>query len=160
LLDRFGGHAQALGMSVASDRLEEVRAAWLALAEALPPAARERPPLEYDLALDAGEISPQLAAGIERFEPFGSGNPEPLFRVGPLRCDGEPRRFGRGHLELRARDEAGGAMSILGWDWAERSGPWSGSFEVVGAIELDSRRAASRARLRLVDARVANASAD
>jgi single-stranded-DNA-specific exonuclease len=149
-MERFGGHAQAIGLTVATDRLEELRAEWEAAGEGWPPELLARR-VEYELHLEPREVSPRLLAQLGALEPFGQGNPRPLLRTGPLRLDGEPRSFGKGHLSARARGEDGTAVELLGWRWEERAGSLRGSFEVLACVENDTYRGGPV--LRLVDSR-------
>lgn len=78
-LERFGGHAQAAGLTVAAARVEDLRkdlnryaALHMAEADLIPQMA-----LEGELA--GSELSLELARQLARLQPFGSGNPTPLF---------------------------------------------------------------------------------
>jgi single-stranded-DNA-specific exonuclease len=149
-LERFGGHAQAIGLTVATERLEELRAEWEAAGEAWPPELLARR-VEYELQLEPREVTSRLLAQLAALEPFGQGNPRPLLRTGPLRLDGEPRNFGKGHLSARARAEDGSAVELVGWRWEERAESLRGSFEVLACVENDTYRGGPV--LRLVDSR-------
>lgn len=150
--ERFGGHAQAIGMTVAADRLEELARSWEKAAAEWPEEILARR-YEYEMAIAAGEAGEELLAGLDRLEPHGQGNPRPLLRVGPLRLAAPPRLFGRGHLTAVARGPEGGALRLLGWRWRERAGSLEGSFEVLGYLERDTYRGG--VVLRLMDARPA-----
>ena len=152
---RFGGHAQAVGLSVDADRLEELRGAWEEAAAAWPGEHLLRR-LEYELELPPAALDGNLLADLGRLEPHGMGNPRPLLRVGPLSLSGEPRLFGRGdrrHLRALAAGQGGAAVPLLGWGWAERQRDLAGSFEALGHLEAD--RYTGRPTLRLVDTRPA-----
>jgi single-stranded-DNA-specific exonuclease len=147
----FGGHAQAIGLTVESRRLDELRQAWQeAASEAFDPELLKRR-LEYELQLTAAEVTPQLLAELRRLQPHGQGNPLPLARVAPLRLAGEPRQFGRGHLSGRVLGENGRGVHFVAWGWAERRQLLAGRFETLAHVEYDSYRGAPV--LRLVDAR-------
>lgn len=152
-LRRFGGHAQAVGLSVATAELARLTADWQAAATALcpqPPASRQH----YDADLSAERIDPALLADLERLEPHGAGNPQPLFRIGPLIRDAAPRGFGRDHLAISVRGPGSPrAFEVVAWRWASRPGPWNGVFEILGCVERDRYRDAPV--VRLVDARAA-----
>lgn len=150
---RFGGHAQAVGLTVETARLEELRGEWEAAAGAWPEALLARR-YEYELNLEPRQISHRLLAQLGELEPFGQGNPRPLVRTGPLRLDGPPRLFGNGHLSARARGEDGALVELVGWGWQERARTLDGRFEVLGCIELDTYRQGPV--LRLVDGRPAS----
>jgi len=106
LLERFGGHAAAAGVTLAADRLEAFRSAFEAVArEQLTPADLQRR-IEVDGALDPDEMGFELAEEL-RGQVWGQGFPEPRFagefRVENQRVVGEkhtratlslgPRRF-------------------------------------------------------------------
>jgi single-stranded-DNA-specific exonuclease len=158
-LARFGGHDQAVGLTVdvatgGVERLERLRAAWEEAAAGWP-ADRLVPRLEVELELAPGEVDARLLAELGRLEPHGQGNPEPLVRVGPLRLLAPPRAFGGGHLSALAAGADGARLRLVGWRWLERAadleGDGDGRFEAVGHLEHD--RYAGGPRLRLVDCR-------
>lgn len=156
---RFGGHAQAIGLSVARARLDELRTAWQAAAGEWPPERFARA-YEYELDLPPAAVGQELLAELERLEPFGQGNPRPLLKVGPLRIVGALRRFGKGerqHLSALAVGEGGGRLPLVGWGWGERAGVLGETFEALGHLELD--RYTGGPVLKLVDARPAAAGA-
>jgi single-stranded-DNA-specific exonuclease len=149
-MERFGGHAQAVGLTVVTERLEELRGEWEAAGAGWPEELLAQR-VEYELHLPPREVSSGLLAQLAALEPFGQGNPRPLLRTGPLRIEGTPRSFGKGHLSARARGEDGGAVELVGWRWGERAESLRGSFEVLACVEDDSYRGGPV--LRLVDSR-------
>src|SRR5947209_12231272 len=151
-LARFGGHSQAVGMTAEVAGLEERRREWEEAGAAWPAELLARR-YEYELHLAPREVSAALLAQLAALEPFGQGNARPLVRTGPLRLQGEPRLFGKGHLSARARGEDGAAVELVGWRWQERLGNLRGSFEVLACVENDAWRGGPV--LRLVDSRLA-----
>jgi hypothetical protein len=145
-------------MTAETARLPELRDLWITAASSRDGSGREARPVQYNLALAARDVELDFATGIETLEPFGVASPEPVFRLGPLRLVAEPRRFGAGHLELRAVDADGESCEIVGWKWAGRPEPWSGEFEILAALEVDRWTRPARARLRLLEARPASGS--
>jgi single-stranded-DNA-specific exonuclease len=145
-MERFGGHAQAIGLTVRRDRLEELRRDWEAASRDWPahdPEAERR----YDLDLGPAELGPSLLEEIERLEPFGPGNEAPIFRVGPLRRRGAARRFGRGHGALLLELPGGDEIEAVGWGWGERLGSAPEWLEVLAGLERDRWRGGVRLRL-------------
>jgi single-stranded-DNA-specific exonuclease len=149
---RFGGHSQAVGLTVDTERLEELRGEWEEAGAAWPEELLAHR-IEYELHLPPREVTNGLLAQLAALEPFGQGNPRPLVRTGPLRLQGEPRPFGNGHLSARARGEDGAAVDLVGWRWGERAGSLRGPFEVLASVENDTYRGGPV--LRLVDSRPA-----
>lgn len=162
-LARFGGHAQAVGLTSDAAALEQLAPEWEAAAAAWPPEKLE-PEVEYDLPLRLAEVTPGLLERLARLAPFGMGNPEPVFRLGPCRRAGELRLFGAGHCGFLVSAVADGraavgssSVEVVAWQWAERAarnGAFDGEFEMLAAVEHDRFR--NRPRLRLVDSRPAH----
>jgi single-stranded-DNA-specific exonuclease len=147
---RFGGHTQAVGLTVRLDVLEELRREWEAAGAAWPAEVLARRH-EYELELPPHRLTGKLVAQLGRLEPYGMGNPRPLVRTGPFRLDGPPRLFGNGHLSARARGNDGASVDLVGWGWQERAADLSGTFEALGWIEHDDYRGGPC--LRLLDSR-------
>lgn len=153
-LQRFGGHAQAVGLTAPSEALEELRGAWEAAAAAAWEPAWLEPRHVYDLAIAPRQVTGELAAELRRLEPFGQGNPQPLLRTGPLRLRRPPRHFGRtnlAHLSAECEGGDGARFGLLGWNWAPRAADLQGDFEVLAYLEIDGWHGGPV--LRLVDAR-------
>jgi len=149
---RFGGHAQAIGLTVASSRLADLVAAWEAAAGRWAGDLLVRRH-EYELTLAPAEISLAVVGQLERLEPYGQGNPRPLIRSGPLRLTGPPRLFGRGHLSATVEGADQARLDVVGWGWGERSPELAGRFEALGHLDRDAYRGAPV--LQLVDCRPA-----
>jgi single-stranded-DNA-specific exonuclease len=151
-LVRFGGHAQAVGLTAEVAALDGLRREWEAAGAGWPPGLLARR-LEYELTLAPRQIDHRLLADLGRLEPYGQGNPRPLVRTGPLRLDGPLRPFGQGHLGARTRGPEGAPVELVGWGWQDRAADLAGSFEVLASVEHDSYRGGPV--LRLVDSRPA-----
>jgi single-stranded-DNA-specific exonuclease len=147
-LARFGGHAQAIGLTVTAELLPSLAEEWrAAAAEWQGEVGTIRH--EYELSLGPQEVTAAFLAALAPLAPHGQGNPQPLLRVGPLALQGPPRLFGNGHLGGRVRGNS--TVQLLGWGWAARSGELAGSFEVLAYLEPDRRDGTPT--LRLVDCR-------
>ena len=79
-LVRFGGHAAAGGFTVKSGAFEAFRAAFTtACAKQRKEHALDADARDFDGWLEPGDLTPGLYADLRRLEPFGEGNPEPVF---------------------------------------------------------------------------------
>jgi single-stranded-DNA-specific exonuclease len=101
LFSRFGGHAHAVGFSLPSVNLPELRAQ-------LDLYARERlhlsdfePILDVDAEVSLDQITPALFQALKRLEPFGMGNPEPVFSARGVRMMTPMRVVKEKHVKLR-----------------------------------------------------------
>ena len=81
LLDHYGGHARAAGLTVANTKLDELRERLLTLARARLTAEDSAPTLVLDLDLALANLGYPTVKALARLEPFGHGNPEPLILV-------------------------------------------------------------------------------
>ncbi len=79
LFSRFGGHAHAVGFSLPSERVPELRAHLDQYARARLTAADFEPVLNLDGELPLQQVTPEFFQLLRRIEPFGVGNPQPVF---------------------------------------------------------------------------------
>jgi single-stranded-DNA-specific exonuclease len=119
LLESWGGHAFAAGLTVRREHLAELRERFerivserLALEDCVP-----RITVDADLPLDAIDV--RLVEWLERTGPHGLGNPAPVFRarvhVDTAQWVGDGR-----HLRLAVSDPTGAAEAI-GFQFADRT---------------------------------------
>ncbi|HEX4663910.1 MAG TPA: single-stranded-DNA-specific exonuclease RecJ [Terriglobales bacterium] len=122
LFTRFGGHSHAVGFSLPSARIEELRSR-------LDTYARERltpedliPVLEAEAEIELSGITPELIQTVQRMEPFGVGNREPMFIARKLRVLLPPKTLKEKHIKLRVQQINGKAMRFdaMAWRMAER----------------------------------------
>ena len=79
-LVRFGGHAAAGGFTVKPGAIEAFRAAFTtACAKQRKEHALDADARDFDGWVEPGDLTPGLYADLRRLEPFGEGNPEPVF---------------------------------------------------------------------------------
>lgn len=105
LIDRFGGHARAAGLSLDSDRLEAFREAFH---EQLADRAFEPDVVYSDGPLTGDELTLETAAALAEAGPWGQAWPEPAFD-GHFRVL-ERRIVGSSHLKMRLQPQAGGPV--------------------------------------------------
>jgi single-stranded-DNA-specific exonuclease len=79
LLDRYGGHPQAAGLSLQSSNLEPFKSHLEAVLNQMAPDHGSQATVTIDARLPLGDVTPTLMATLERLGPFGQGNPHPLF---------------------------------------------------------------------------------
>lgn len=101
-LVRFGGHRYAAGLVVEPDKLPAFEQALNEYAATMSEEIYQ-PSLQVEAVAQLDEIDDALLAALDRFEPFGPDNPEPLLASQGLEVVGYPRRVGKDHLKLRVR---------------------------------------------------------
>ncbi len=103
LFSRYGGHSHACGFAMPSANVEDLRAKLDAFARTRLTPADFDPILDLDAELDLSEITPQLFQALELLEPYGMGNPEPVFAARGVRLAAPPRILKEKHVKLKLR---------------------------------------------------------
>jgi single-stranded-DNA-specific exonuclease len=157
LLEAFGGHAHAAGLSVRRENVAELRRRLNEHASRVACAGDDGAPcLEYDLELPADALSLELCSELEALEPFGAGWPKPVFVTRDLRVVGEPRVLKERHLKFGVL--AGGRVhDCIWWGGAEREtatpGPGAG-IELAYSVEANCWNGNTRLQLVVEDLKV------
>lgn len=150
-LVRFGGHAQAAGLTVRADRVEELAAGLNAAALAAHGAwAGGR--LDVDAEVCLSRVDEKLAAELARLRPFGAGNAEPLLTTSARTLSS--RVVGREHLRLTLSGEAGLlAREAIAFRMAARDPGPNAAIDLAFTPEIDHFRGSPRLQLRVRDLR-------
>jgi single-stranded-DNA-specific exonuclease len=101
LLSRFGGHAHAVGFSLPTVNLPKLRAQLDLYARERLHATDFEPILDVDAELSLDQITPAFFQALKRLEPFGMGNPEPVFSAQGVRMMTPMRVVKEKHVKLR-----------------------------------------------------------
>lgn len=79
LLENFGGHTYAAGLTMKPEKIDEFKRRFEAyVAENIDPSDMVQS-IEIDMPLNFNEITPSFRQTLARFEPFGPGNLSPTF---------------------------------------------------------------------------------
>ena len=108
LLTNFGGHKYAAGLSMHIDDLPEFKQRFEAYVAAHIREDQLQPTLLVEAELDLADITPAFYNVIRYLEPFGPGNPRPLFATRNLINHRDTRVVGKTgeHLRLDVTDRA------------------------------------------------------
>jgi single-stranded-DNA-specific exonuclease len=149
LLYRFGGHAQAAGFSCNVDKLPELHQRLLAIA-----AERWHGPANVlegvaDAEVELPTLMGQTFQTLRRMEPFGVGNPEPVFVTRDVQVT-EARTMGTDGQHFRLKLRAGGAT----WEAVAFRQEWVPNTKrahIVYTMNVDHWNGRQRLRLTLLD---------
>lgn len=111
-LENFGGHAKAAGMTVENKRLSGLYDQFLMLANKKLKDEDLVPKINIDAELNTNDLKMSLVTKIKKLEPFGLGNPRPVFclknqAVNSLRTLSEGK-----HLKFKVDD-----IDVIGFDF-------------------------------------------
>ncbi len=135
LLERYGGHQMAAGLTIRRDRLDEFRLRFGGIARESLGADDLGPEQRVDLELRLAEATPELERLCRYLEPCGAGNASPVFGVRGVRFTGRSR-VGNGHLKGML-DDGEARLSVIGFQWADRV-PWLSDGLVDVAFRLEA----------------------
>ncbi len=139
LLRSFGGHAHAVGLVLAKENINDFRSQINILANSIMTVTDLMPSLDIDMELGFAQLSEELSWQIKRLEPFGSGNPMPLFLSRNLRVKGQPQLLSRDTLKFWATDGDNTFPAIgFGLGSFRQSLIDSGSFDLVYTLGIDT----------------------
>ncbi len=120
LLERYGGHSQAAGVTVRLENIDELERRLSIAAEQHLPEEAFIPHIDIDAFLDPGDISVRLAEEIAMLEPFGEGNPEPVFvSRGMTILDKRPVGQNGEHLKMSVRGECCEPVDCIAFGYGE-----------------------------------------
>lgn len=107
LLDRFGGHMYAAGMTLPLENVEAFRDRFEEVVRATLPEELRTPEELIDLELPLSEVNDRLLKVVEYMAPFGPGNMRPVFLARGVVDIGSARIVGEDHLKLCVRSADG-----------------------------------------------------
>lgn len=128
LLIQFGGHAQAAGLTIAREKIDAFR-------ERFGDVCRKQQAvfspfsLHIDAEVNMNTITPQLIEELDRFEPFGLGNPEPLFGTHGLTVR-DRKVVGKNHLKCFVTDGKT-HFDAIGFNMAANAPEGTGPFSIA-----------------------------
>lgn len=128
LLDRYGGHRQAVGFRLAAGRVEDFARRLAEAVSAQGPAPRR---VEVDALADLSEIDEPALADLARLEPTGQANPPAALGLGGCEVL-ESRRVGQdgSHLKLTVR-QGRAVVGAIAFSAADELAPICGRGRLV-----------------------------
>jgi single-stranded-DNA-specific exonuclease len=160
-LDRYGGHDMAAGLTLQETAFAEFQQRFCAIARGLLDDEQLCPRLRLDAEIRLAELGGSFLAGHERLQPFGMGNPQPVFLACGVVPVADPLIMKGKHLRLVLRQPRGGG----GWQPATPAVFFHGAAEPLPAppwdiafqVEADEYRGETRCQVRVQAVREAAA---
>jgi len=114
VLEAYGGHPSAAGLTIQECRLPEFVAQFQQIAQRWGRQHGGNPLLHIDAEVKLREVAPCVIRELDLLHPFGAGNPEPVFVVRDLTML-EARVVGEGHLKLVVRQPGSTPFESIGF---------------------------------------------
>src|SRR5215467_13567355 len=125
LFTRFGGHAHAVGFALPSQAVPLLKQRLNDYAQTCLTPDDLLPQISIEAEIPLSSVTPDLLRNLGRLEPFGHGNPEPVFCSHSVNLLLPPRILKDKHIKLRvnqrlADSKASFNYEAVGWRMAER----------------------------------------
>ena len=134
LLERYGGHQMAAGLTIRRENLDAFRERFGSLAREKLAPEDLGPEQRVDLEVGLHEVTSELERLMRHLEPCGTGNSSPVFGVRGVRLAGRCR-VGQGHLKGML-DDGRSRLPAIGFQWADRV-PWLTDGRVDAAFRIE-----------------------
>lgn len=121
ILEQFGGHDMAGGLTLRTDRLGEFVERFTSHANREIDAGDLCPTLQIDCAASLSECTTLAAKEIEQMAPFGQRNPRPVVLLRGVALSRNAQTMGANgrHISMQVGDGRSG-LRVVGWNWSEQ----------------------------------------
>lgn len=137
LFVQYGGHSHAAGLTIHEDQVSTLASRLNRYAASVLTEDDLIPQLDIEHILTIPDVTFELWQDICRLEPFGHGNPKPIFAVRHAHVAGEPRIFKDKHLRFRLM-QSGRDIEVIWWNGVEAGAELSGREIVSLAFTVDA----------------------
>ncbi|HEU4874809.1 MAG TPA: single-stranded-DNA-specific exonuclease RecJ [Pyrinomonadaceae bacterium] len=159
LFEKFGGHSHAAGITIRPERIEEFRRRLNEHAASCLTPDELEPLVKIDLELRPEDVTFSLARELDALEPFGAGNPRPVFMTRNLRRLSEPVVIKDKHLKFRLAGPQNRPLEAVWWNCVETPGQTpdlNGSIELAYTLETSAWNDEYRMQLNVSDLKCRN----
>lgn len=156
LLERYGGHKMAAGLTIRRDRIDAFREQFNAVAKDQLTEDDLVPRQRVDAVVSIDLLNDELERLLARFEPCGQGNPAPVLAV---QNTGVSRAMPVGSNHLRFTiDDGSGSLGMIAFGWGDRvpDGWWKQPVDVALKLERNEYRGVSSLQGRVMDIQLPN----
>ena len=154
LLEKFGGHKYAAGLTLDASNLEAFQQRFEEVVSATLTTEMLTPVIEIDYTINLDAVNAKFLNVLKQMGPFGPENPRPVFAVNNLYVFNSLSSFKDRHIKFLVRQEGGdNVFQAVGFDMAEYYEPISGGdmFRMAFTIEENIYNGVSSIQLRIKD---------
>lgn len=150
-LERFGGHAMAVGLTLKQENIEKFKEKFEQIAEEQH-IEEITPVIKIDAKVNLSEINKQMVESLKMLEPFGEANKMPIFLFKNLKID-SIRALSEGkHLKLTLKDNSV-IVNAIGFNLGSLAEEYriGDKIDVVGTLEINSFNGVDTIQINLKD---------
>lgn len=137
MLIKYGGHPMAAGVTLQTDKIEQFRAAINAYAAKRFPQMPAQT-VTLDCRLNPAALSVSMVESLARLEPFGNGNPQPVFGLYNMTLDDISAVGGGNHLRLTL-EKNGAVMTAMRFNTKPEAFVYQRGDRLDLAVQLEAR---------------------
>jgi single-stranded-DNA-specific exonuclease len=152
VLEKFGGHECAGGLTVSSGNVGELHRRFSDLVAASLSTEDFIPKMHIDAELPIEVLSEALIEEVQRLAPFGAHNPPPLF-LSDVFAAASPFIVGKNHLKMRL-DHNGSEVDVIGFGMADRMPDPNAPVRAVYVPEVNVWQGVRKVQMNMKDLRV------
>jgi single-stranded-DNA-specific exonuclease len=148
-----GGHAMAAGISIQEENLDQFRKNFAAYVMEHSNEDQRQPKLWYDAEIAFDQLSMEFLSSYDLLQPFGNGNPQPVFVSRGVRLNRSPQHMKNHHLRLMLRQgyHEQDAVFFGGGEHPLPDPPW----DIAFTIDRNTFRGRTTLQLNIQDVRAA-----
>ncbi len=150
-IDKFGGHAMAIGITIKKDKFEEFSKEF----ETITKQSKIEeiiPIINIDAKINLSEISKEIVESLKQLEPFGEGNKTPIFAFKNLKID-SIRALSEGkHIKMTLKEE-NTVINAIGFNLGYLADEYiiGDKIDVVGTLEINSFNGVDNLQINIKD---------
>lgn len=150
-IEKFGGHAMAVGITVKKNKFKEFK-------EKFEQVAKDShieeivPIISIDAQINLNDINKEMVESLKKLEPFGEGNKMPIFALKNLKID-SIRALSEGkHLKLTLKDN-NTIINAIGFNLGHLVNEYKigDKIDVVGVLEINSFNGVDNLQINMKD---------
>lgn len=156
LLNRYGGHKYAAGVSIQAHNIPAFRKKFTEVSQRLLTEEDIIPKLNIDLEIELSDIDDAFMEAIEAFSPFGPQNMRPVFLTRNCEVFGQPYTVGNNHLKMRVR-KGEAVFDVIGFGFGDMARVISSKgclVDLAYVVEYNTYNDITRKQIRLKDIRL------
>ena len=150
-IERFGGHAMAIGITIKKENFEK-------FSEEVEKVAEDAkineiiPIINIDAKIDLNEISKEMVQSLKQLEPFGEGNKTPIFAFKNLKIDSIRSLTEGKHIKMTLKD-GNTIINAIGFNLGHLADEYriGDKIDVVGNLEINSFNGVESLQINLKD---------
>ena len=150
-IDKFGGHAMAIGITVRRDKFEEFSKEFEEIAKQAK-IDEIIPIINIDAKINLSEINKEMVSSLKQLEPFGEGNKTPIFAFKNLKID-SIRALSEGkHIKMTLKD-GNTIINAIGFNLGYLANEYriGDKIDVVGTLEINTFNGVDNLQINIKD---------